>query len=180
MEFLFLKMNWSNWFAKWVKKSTGDTLPEIIITFFYQTFFQWKDFFLNFNDIKILFSFAFIELMLLVKSFLSYKAFWYGGIGNNTTDRIPAICKMLHCPLPLASVWQMISVIVSTKGLILANISLIKDYDVKLQQCYSKDQQAIIFPPSLYLLNYKQRPDSKLLIKFSLLVFFYAKGPWVT
>ena len=74
----------------------------------------------------------------------------------------------------------MTSVIISTKGLILANISLIKDYDVKLQQCYSKDQQAIIFPPSLYLLNYKQRPDSKLLIKFSLLVFFYAKGPWVT
>ena len=31
--FLFLKMNWRNWFAKWVKKSTGGTLPEIIVTF---------------------------------------------------------------------------------------------------------------------------------------------------
>ena len=48
----------------------------------------------------------------------------------------------------------MTSVIMSIKGLNLANMFLIKDYDVK--QCYLKDQHVVIILASLYLLNYKQ------------------------
>ena len=86
------------------------------------------------------------------------------------------------CNGPLASVCQMTSATMCIKGLNLANICMyfINDYDVKQQRRYIKDQHVIIFLTSWYLLSYKQKPDSKVLIKFSLLVFFYAKGPWVS
>ena len=91
---------------------------------------------------------------------------------SNIIMTITAICKMSPCPLPQPDKAYGISHY--HKCIKRSKHICINEYD---RQRYINYQHVITFFTSWYLLNYKQKPDSKILIKFNLLVCSFMPRP---